>query len=57
MFDDFDLHIDLGNDGMQSGVDVAAALRTVADKIEHDLEARGVIVDANGNTVGRYGPS
>lgn len=57
MFDDFDLHIDLGNDGMQSGVDVAAALRTVADNIEHDLEARGVIVDGNGNTVGSYGPA
>lgn len=57
MFDRFDLHIELGNEAMQSGPDVADALRTVADKIEHDLEAQGAIRDANGNTVGAYGPS
>lgn len=56
MYDTFALTIELGNDTMQSGPDVAGALREVADRIEHDLEARGTIRDANGNTVGRYGP-
>jgi hypothetical protein len=56
MFDYFTLKIELGGDAMQSGPDVAAALRDVADKIEHGLEARGSIVDVNGNTVGTYGP-
>lgn len=54
MFDRFELQIELGNDAMQSGPDVAAALRQVADRIETDLEARGSIKDANGNTVGSY---
>ena len=57
MYSKFDLHIDLGNEAMRSGLDVAAALREVADKIERDLEATGAIRDANGNTVGKYGPS
>ncbi len=56
MFDFFRLDIELGNDSMQSGPDVARALREIADRIEDDLEARGKIVDANGNTVGEYGP-
>jgi hypothetical protein len=56
MFDSFKLEITLGNDAMQSGLDVAEALRQVADRIENDLEGRGTIRDANGNTVGRYGP-
>lgn len=56
MFDRFTLTIELGNAAMQSGPDVAAALRAVADRIEHDLEARGTIRDENGNTVGSYGP-
>ncbi len=56
MFDFFRLDIELGNEGMQSGPDVARVLREVADRIEDDLEARGKIVDGNGNTVGEYGP-
>jgi hypothetical protein len=56
MFNVFRLHIELGNDAMQTGPDVAAALREVADQIEHNLEARGNIRDLNGNTVGHYGP-
>ena len=56
MFDSFKLEIELGNDSMQSGPDVARALRQVAIRIENNLEARGAIVDANGNTVGHYGP-
>lgn len=54
MFNHFTLTIQLGNDAMRSGPDVAAALRAVADRIEHELEARGPIRDANGNTVGEY---
>jgi hypothetical protein len=42
---------------MQGGPDVATALRNIADRIENDLEARGNIKDANGNTVGTFGPS
>lgn len=57
MFDKFTLEIRLGSDAMQSGPDVAAALRKVADRIENGLEARGKIVDLNGNTVGEYGPA
>jgi hypothetical protein len=56
MFDTFQLHIELGNDTMRAGPDVARALREVADAIEHELEARGSIRDLNGNTVGHYGP-
>jgi hypothetical protein len=56
MFDRFALEIKLGNAAMQSGPDVADALRKVADRIENGLEARGRIRDANGNTVGEYGP-
>lgn len=57
--DRFTLTIELGNDAMQAGPDVAAALRAVADRIESDLlaasdEGRGTIRDANGNTVGRW---
>lgn len=57
MYDTFSVRIKLGNDAMQSGPDVASALREVADKIEYNLEAHGVVVDVNGNTVGSYGPS
>ena len=55
MFDIFRLHIELGNADMQSGTYVADALREVADRIEHALEAPGTIRDLNGNTIGRYG--
>ena len=54
MFDTFRLEIELGNASMQGGPDVAAALREIADRIENDLEARGNIRDANGNTVGHF---
>jgi len=56
MFEMFKLEIKLGNAAMQSGPDVARALRDVADTIERDLEARGPVTDLNGNTVGQYGP-
>jgi hypothetical protein len=57
MFDRFTLTIELGSDAMQSGPDVADALREIADRIENGFEARGKIRDANGNTVGEYGPT
>lgn len=54
MFDTFTVKIELGNDGMQAGPDVAGALRDIADRIENQLEARGVVRDLNGNTVGKW---
>lgn len=60
----FHLTINLGNDAMQSGEDVAAALRLAADELEHYnafterdclplCSAQGIF-DPNGNTVGVY---
>lgn len=57
MYDRFKLDIELGNDDMRSGPDVATALREVADRIEQGFEASGSITDGNGNTVGEYGPT
>jgi hypothetical protein len=57
IYDKFDLHIELGNEKMNSGLDVARVLRIIADKIQFGFEARGRIYDENGNTVGSYGPS
>lgn len=62
----FTLKIELGNDAMQTGEDVALALEQVAlnltrrigslnlerDKREHNVP--GLIKDANGNTVGKW---
>lgn len=51
--DTFTLNIDLGNDGMRDGFDIADALRQVAAKL--DLGATsGKIADNNGNTVGKW---
>jgi hypothetical protein len=49
----FTLNIDLGNDAMQSGPDVADALRDVADRVEQG-HTFGKIIDGNGNTVGEF---
>ena len=57
MFDHFEVALELGNDAMQAGPDVARVLREIADRIENDFEARGTIRDANGNTVGTFGAS
>ena len=63
----FTLTINLGNDAMRTGEDLAAALHAVADKlaslggdpvedlIEDDYDASGRIRDENGNTCGRWG--
>ena len=53
----FIVNIQLGHAAMQTGNDVARALREVADKLD-DTELGsghgGTIVDANGNRVGAY---
>jgi hypothetical protein len=58
----FMVSINLGNDAMQDGFDIAAALRKIADQIQsyntEDLDASASdsanmrIRDFNGNTVG-----
>jgi hypothetical protein len=51
------VRIDLGNDAMQNGTDLANALREIAEKIDGAEATRidqGNIRDANGNTVGHY---
>ena len=50
----FALKISLGNEAMQTGEDVARALRKVADKLDRG-EDRGRVVDDNGNAVGEWG--
>lgn len=52
----FTLTIELGNDAMQTGADIADALRRVAARQEEwERGTDGAIRDENGNTVGRYG--
>ena len=54
----FLLEIELGNDAMQMGADVAEALRHVANKMDgHYIIAKEgclTIRDLNGNRVGEY---
>lgn len=56
----FKLEVDMNNDAMQNGMDVASALTEVADKIRHyhsPSEMKGIggyILDENGNKVGRW---
>ena len=49
----FDLHIDLGNDAMQTGEDVAEALRRIAEMLDHGYTSNR-IGDLNGNAVGTW---
>lgn len=49
----FVLKIELGNEAMQDGTDVAGALRKIAEKLETGREG-GTILDENGNPVGQY---
>lgn len=53
MPDTFTLNIDLGNDAMQTAEDIDEALRSIAAKVLRG-KLSGSIVDANGNTVGRW---
>ena len=55
----FTLKIELGNDGVQSGDDMAAALRKAAAYFtgcsgEFERGESGHIADATGNTVGSW---
>jgi hypothetical protein len=57
----FTLTIELGNEAMQTGTDLARALREVAVRLERrperfteGLEDAGRIQDENGNTVGGW---
>jgi len=49
----FTLEIDLGDDAMKTGADVASALENVARRVCQGADV-GKIRDANGNTVGRF---
>ena len=56
--DEFKLRITIGNDAMQTGEDVAGALRKVADKLQNvgklpTFHHRNIL-DDNGNVVGTY---
>jgi hypothetical protein len=53
MHDQFTLTIELGNDAMQSGEDVANALVEIAADLRVGQES-GRIRDYNGNTVGSW---
>lgn len=56
----FTLDIRLGNDAMQTGDDIAAALRIAADQVESAYDGDGkpsskvLVWDANGNSVGLW---
>ncbi len=57
--DRFTLTIDLGNEEMQTPMNVAEALRKLATKLERDYNALdcdlgGKIMDLNGNSVGKW---
>ena len=55
--DKIKLEIELGNDAMLTGRDVARALRELAKRLaDSDLEEEtgGCIKDLNGNTVGKW---
>lgn len=50
----FKLEIELGNDAMQTPMDVAMALTSLADRLTASPPTEGVIRDENGNPVGRW---
>ena len=62
---EFSLTIKLGNEAMQTGHDVAEALRRIAIQIDVDCDVdfagwncdadQGKVFDANGNSVGTWG--
>jgi hypothetical protein len=57
---EFTLNIELGNEAMQTGLDVAEALKKVAKKIymfggeDELIGCGGKIMDGNGNSVGSW---
>lgn len=55
--DTFELKIELGNDAMQDGADVARLLRKLAKQIDWErftASDYGNCMDVNGNTVARW---
>jgi hypothetical protein len=57
----FKMEVELGNEAMQSGLDVAHALVRTAGRIDRAVGRdplasgeQGVVMDANGNTVGSW---
>lgn len=53
--DEFTLRIRLGNSEMQTGSDVASALRRAADMLEeYGADAPQSLLDVNGNRVGGW---
>ena len=51
----FNLNIDLGNEAMQTTLDIAGALAEQAMKMSADNRTEsGVIFDENGNSVGHW---
>ena len=53
----FKVEIELGNEAMESGMDVARALRQIAWRLENEPDALRVetpIMDDNGNRVGYW---
>lgn len=56
---EFILNIKLGNDAMRDGADIVKALRRTIQHLEHITyeglpNRRETIMDANGNSVGRW---
>lgn len=50
----FTLNIKMGNEAMQTGEDIAAALHAVAYHVEQHDDSTGSIFDENGNNVGKW---
>lgn len=53
--DEFTLTIELGNDAMQTGRDIAQALEELSQRLlTYTGPGDGVIIDENGNTIGKW---
>lgn len=52
-YSQFELHITMGNEAMQTNEDVAFALHMVADRISRGVDG-SKIMDQNGNCVGKW---
>lgn len=50
----FKVEITLGNDAMQTPAHVATALREIAAAVDETGVRGGLVVDENGNDVGRF---
>ena len=54
MLKSFELRVNLGNEAMQTREDVSEAVREVARQLRRSEVGGGVVLDVNGNTVGRW---